>query len=403
MDYVIKMRKNSCSSFLKEDDRALIKSTSLSTKICSQQNFLVSLLPMYAMPQKLLLGNGLPCHGAKIESHPIEFILNKFNRQVWIEGLYARQIDLNNINRYKNPDGSYRNNFDKKQFLEWISAIENNTAICEMEHKNIGRGVFVSPGKILARGVFIPSSGIIKLDPTIEELETKIHCSALQNLNTPEKKIVGLIDPGKIGGILNFINHAPDKEELTNFIFKENDIKQNIATSNLRSTIKFFNGYAIMGLEAIEDIHGGDRGTQLLWSYARSCEYLANNQSNENNKKIILFDNRDKHNGETIDDSEFALKVITIFIDTGEVILRKVASLTRWELMERSPESGLMISTEDPYSITQSKTVQSLIPHKFLQTYLKQNPMADRIIIQAPILKKIKLNFKKRIKNDSYS
>jgi hypothetical protein len=267
-----------------------------------------------------------------------------------------------------------------------------------MENKNMGKGVFVPPGKKLPRGVFIPSSGIIKLDPTIEELETKIHCSALQNLNSPEKIIVGFIDPEEIGGILNFINHAPDKEELINFIFKKDYIKENVATSNLTSTIKFYDGYAIMGLEALEDINGEDQGTQLLWSYARSCEYLINDQFRSNTKKIILFDNRNKHNGEMIDTDEYALRVITIFIDAGELMLRKVASLTRWELMESSPEAGLVISSEDPYSITQAKTVQSLIPHKFLQTYLKQNPMVDRVIIQAPILKKMKEKFEKKDK-----
>lgn len=392
------MRKKSGSHFIKEDDKTLIKSASLSAKNHTQQKFLVSLLPMYATPKKLLLGDGLPCHGAKIESNPIEFILKTINRQTWSEGLYAKQMDLNNINRYKNPNGSYKNDFDKKQFLDWVSAIENNTALCEMENNNIGKGVFVPPGKILPRGVFIPSSGIIKLDPTIEELETKVHCSALQNLNSPEKKIVGLIDPEEIGGILNFINHAPDKEEIINFIFKADSTKENVATSNLRSTIKFYDGYAIMGLEAHEDINGNDHGTQLLWSYARSCEYLISDQSRLKTKRIILFDNRNKHNGEIIDTREYALRVITIFIDTGELILRKVASLTRWELMESSPESGLIISTEDPYSITQSKTVQSLIPHKFLQAYLKQNPMVNRVIIQAPILKEMNLKLEKKDK-----
>ena len=65
MDLNVKMKKKSGSHFLKEDDKALIKSVSLSTKIHSQQKFLVSLLPMYAPPKKLLLGDGLPCHGVK--------------------------------------------------------------------------------------------------------------------------------------------------------------------------------------------------------------------------------------------------------------------------------------------------------------------------------------------------
>lgn len=350
---------------------------------------LVSLLPSYSAPIKLLFGNGLPCHGTKIESQSVKCILSKINRQVWSEGLYVEKKDLNKIIRYKNTDGNYKNDFNKKQFLEWIRSIENNTALCEMENERLGKGIFVPPGKVLPQHTFIPSSGVIKLEPTIEELETKINCSALQDLNFPEKKIVGFIDPEKIGGILNFINHAPDKEEVANFIFKESSTETNIATSNLRSVIKFYDGYAIMGLEVFDDINGGAHGTQLLWSYARSYEYIGNEYSKSCNKSILLFDYRDKHNGETIDVNKYTLRKLSIFVDTGEHILQKVASLTRWELMESSPESCLIMSTEDPCSVMQSQPVQSPIPYRLLQKYLKQNPLADRLILQVPILKEL--------------
>lgn len=351
---------------------------------------LISILPSYNAPLSILYSNGLPCHGAKIESKPIEYALRKIKRQVWVEGLYLQKNDLNKIIRYKNSDESYKNDFDKKQFLDWVKIIEMNTSLCEIENKSIGKGIFVPPGKLFPKGTFIPSSGIVKFDPTVEEFETKINCSALQDLNSPEKKIIGLIDPEKRGGILNFINHAPDKEEITNFIFKASFIKENVATSNLRSVIKFYHGYAIMGLEAFEDIEGGEYGTQLLWSYARSCEYLGNDSSKSCHKSILLFDNRDKHSGETIDINKYTLRGITIFIDAGGLILQQVASLTRWELMEKSPQSSFIMTTEDPYSITQSKPVQSPILHKFLQDYLKKNPLADRIILRVPILSDMK-------------
>ena len=69
---------------------------------------LVSLLPSYSAPIKLLFGNGLPCHGAKIKSNPIEYIVREIKRQAWVEGLYVRKKDLNKIIRYKNPDGNYK-------------------------------------------------------------------------------------------------------------------------------------------------------------------------------------------------------------------------------------------------------------------------------------------------------
>lgn len=355
------------------------------TLACSRkyEDEFISLLPAYAQPEALLISDKLPCHGAKIKNSPIGYILNEFKRKVWTEGLYAKKDDLLKIKRYKNPDQGYKNDFDKDQFLCWVKTIEENTAICDMENKNIGKGIFVPPGKKLLKGTFIPSSGIIKLDPTKEELETKTHCSALQDLSSHKRKIIGFIDPEKIGGILDLINHSPDVEELENFKFREPLTKEHIATSNLNCMIKFYNGYAIMGLEVFKDIDGGKEGKQLLWSYARPCEYI-DDQFNSN-KMLLLFDNRCEHNGETIDPSNYILKIIDIYMDTGEVMIRKVASLSRWELMESSPESRLIISTEDLYSSNQSEAIQSPILMGYLQAYLKKNPVADRIILKVDL------------------
>ena len=249
-----------------------------------------------------------------------------------------------------------------------------------MGKKEIGKGVFVPYGKKLPKGTFIPSSGIIKLDPTEEELATKIHCSALQDFNTRTKIIYGFIDPVQKGGILDLINHAPDKNEIAHFDFQNPIIKERVATSNLKSTIKFYNGYAIMGLEVFEEIDGGEHGQQLLWSYARSCEYLENNTSKLERPILFLFDNRNDHNGKTIDPRYYALRKINIFIDNGELMVQKIASLTRWEIMEDSPDSGFIILMD--YNATnQDESMQRLIEKSFLQAYLQKNPIADRIIL----------------------
>lgn len=297
-----------------------------------------------------------------------------------MEGLYVNKIDLDKVKRYKSRDGHYKNDFDARQFLEWVKSIEENTALCGMGKKEIGKGVFVPYGKKLPKGTFIPSSGIIKLDPTEEELATKIHCSALQDLNTRTKTIYGFIDPAQKGGILDLINHAPDKNEIAHFDFQNPIIKERVATSNLKSTIKFYNGYAIMGLEVFEEIDGGEHGQQLLWSYARSCEYLENNTSKLERPILFLFDNRNDHNGKTIDPRYYALRKINIFIDNGELMIQKIASLTRWEIMEDSPDSGFIILMD--YNATnQDESMQRLIEKKFLQAYLQKNPIADRIIL----------------------
>lgn len=343
---------------------------------------LISLLPSYASPATILMGNKLPCHDAKIERQPTEYLLEMLKRQSWVEGLYVRKEDLNKIKRYKNADGSYKNDFNENQFLKWVEHIHENTAVCDMEDKTVGKGVFIPPGKKLPKATFIISSGIIKLDPSIQEFETKNHCSALQNLNCPKKTIYGFIDPEKKGGILDLINHAPEKEEITNFKFKNHVIKEYVATANLKSTIKFYNGYAIMGLEAFEDIHGGEQGKQLLWSYAQSCEYLSHSAFTSNQKSILLFDNRSDHNGEIVDTSNYILTDINIFIDTQEPILLNVGSWTRWELMENSPASELILSIEDPFSSNQSAATPYSISYGSLQKYLKQNPLAERIIIK---------------------
>lgn len=338
---------------------------------------LISLLPFYSLPKTLLYANEFPSNVEKIQNIPTEVILNKINRETWVETVYVDKTDLHRIIRYKDKDGNYRNDFNENQFVEWIKTIEKNTLLCNMKNKHIGKGVFVPPGKILAKGTFIPSSGIIKLDPTIEELETKIHCSALQDLNSPNKKIVGFIDPEKKGGILNFINHAPDLDELANFRFKSSSVKNNVATSNLTSTIKFYNGYAIMGLQAREDINGGEFGTQLLWSYAHSYEYIADEQPH---KKLFLFCRKDMHECDTIDANCYEFIEISLFIDSGDLILHKATTLTRWELMESHPTSSLNLVAEDPF--TSSKKITSKITYKHLQEFLKKNPIADRVIIK---------------------
>ncbi len=315
-----------------------------------------------------------------IVKRSIDQAILELNRTVWTEGLYVKKNDLTKIKRYQNSDGSYKNDFDEQQFLRWVKTIEKNTAICNMENKSLGKGVFVPYGKKLPQGTFIPSSGIIKLNPTEEELATKVHCSALQDLNTPKKTIYGLIDPAQTGGILDIINHAPDKNEIANFNFYNPSIKKRVSTSNLCSTIKFYNGYAIMGLEALDDIDGGEMGQQLLWSYARSYEYLNQNTSKLGQPTLYLFDNRNGYQGKIIDPHLYSLRTINIFIDKGELIVKKIASLTRWEIMEDSTYSEFLILAH-PNAENPDETEQLCIERSFLQSHLQKNPIAYRIIL----------------------
>ncbi|MHB1949066.1 MAG: hypothetical protein ACYCQI_13240 [Gammaproteobacteria bacterium] len=334
----------------------------------------VNLLPNYTPSSILFMGAKLPRH-ATVERLPTSILLNTLSRLEWVEGLFARQEDLDQIIRYRNTDGKLKNDLDEQQFINWIRAIEENTAICDMENYHIGKGVFVPPDKLLAKNTFIPASGFIKLDPTPEEYACAMHCSALLDLNSKDKKIIGLIDPANWGGILDLVNHAPNLSELINFEFKSSAIKNTVATANLRSKIKFYQGYAIAGVEVIEDIVGGKYGKQLLWSYAQPDEYIIHN------KNLLLFDNRDEYSGEIINETNYRLRMIDIYIDGGELILQKIASLSRWELMKKSPNSGLVIASEDPFSSLQAQAIPSLIPHRYLQSYLLKNPSADRVII----------------------
>jgi len=355
--------------------------------ILPENEELISLLPYDLPPETLLIGDRLPCHGAKITNQPTKYILNMLRRQAWSESLYVRKNDLENIPRYKNPDGRYKNDFDENEYLIWVNCLKENLAICDMENNLLGKGVFVPPGKRLPKGTFIVSSAIIKLNPTKKELETKVHCSALQDLNYPEKNIIGLIDPGEIGGILDLINHAPDKEEIVNFTFKSQSVKMDVATSNLRCKIKFYKGYSIMGLEVVLDIDGGESGMQLLWSYASPDEYLSHDFFKSVNQSILLFYNQNDHNGETINVINSHLREINIFVDMGELTLKKLATMTRWELMERSPKANLILSTQDSWLSIQLVAIQASITYGFLQSYLKENPQADRVIIKMPFFK----------------
>lgn len=340
----------------------------------------IALLPTYKSPDTLLVSDAIPCLGKGIVSKPTEQIIIELERQFWAEGLYASKKDIDEVKRYRGLDGAYKNDFDERQFLDWLKTIEENTALCEMENKDLGKGVFVPQGKKFTKGTFIPSSGMIKLDPTEEEFATKVHCSALQDLNTRTKTIYGFIDPAQKGGILDLINHAPDKNELAYFDFQKPKIKEQVATSNLKSTIKFYNGYAIMGLEAFEDIDGGEHGQQLLWSYARSCEYLENTTSKLVHPTLFLFDNRNGYNGKIIDPRYYALRTIDIFIDNGGLMIQKIASLTRWEIMEDAPDSEFIILMDNNPK-NQDEPQQRYIEKSFLCTYLQKNPLADRIIL----------------------
>ena len=347
--------------------------------LCIDEEHFVSLLPLYSSPETLLISNSLPFPGKEIESKPTAQIIKDLERHSWVEGLFVRKNDLDRVKRYTNRDKRYKNDFDAHQFLSWVKSIEENTVLCDMEHKAMGKGVFVPCGKKLPKGTFIPSSGVIKLDPTAEEMATKIHCSALQDLNSLTKTIYGFIDPCRKGGILNFINHAPDENEMAYFDFLHPAIKDKIMTSNLKSTIKFYDGYAIMGLEVIRDIEGGDYGQQLLWSYARSCEYLESDESQVTRTTLQLFDNRNGYSGKTIDSGDFTLRNINIFIDNGKEI-KKITSLTRWELMEDSPGFGFILLT-DNQGINRGEAKQLFIDKKMLQAYLQKKPRADRIIL----------------------
>jgi hypothetical protein len=336
---------------------------------------IVSLLPSYSAQKTISISQKLFCHGGKLEIRPIDYILNEINRQRWVEGLFVNSIDSPKIKRYNDSEQLFKNDFNQLEYLAWVKAIEDNTTICNMENKNVGKGVFVLPKKVLPQKTFIPSSGIIKLNPTTEELETKINCSALQDLELDKPNIIGFIDPEKMGGILNLINHAPDKDELANFDFISPSIQTQIATYNLKCLTKFYNGYAIMGLEVVNDIYGGEYGNQLLWSYAQPWEYI--NDYSESCKPLFLFDARERYNGEIIDINSYALKIIDIYIDTGKSMIHKVAALTRWELLISSPEKRLMVTSQD-----QSYTIQSPILYSYLQFHLQKYPLANRIVLK---------------------
>jgi hypothetical protein len=82
-----------------------------------------------------------------------------------------------------------------------------------------------------------------------------------------------------------------------------------------------------------------------------------------------------------IDPRYYVLRKIHIFIDNGEFMVQKIASLTRWEIMEDSSNPGFIILM-DYNAKNQDETKQLLIEKSFLQAYLQKNPIADRIILE---------------------
>lgn len=342
---------------------------------------LIALLPVSDDVTRLWLADGLPSLGFNMEQQPVKRLLKALKRRRWVENLYVAKTDLAQIKRYKNNLGEFKNDFDESTWRQWLKDITDNIAICTMANKIVGKGVFVRPGQLLPKGTFIPASGIIKLNPTTEDFATKNHCSALQDLSSQDHNIYGLIDPEQQGGLLDLMNHAPLLEELTYFKFKSVSLQNQVATANLQCRIKFYQGYAIMGVEVIEDIRGGICGTQLLWSYAQPDEYLLYQPMTQ----LLFFDKRQDHVGKTLAPYIYQWAYVTLWVDMGRAILHKVATMTRWQLMTLPADGSLSFSHTDPALTAPLEALQSVIFFDYLKTYLRNNPLADRIIFSLPV------------------
>jgi hypothetical protein len=61
-------------------------------------------------------------------------------------------------------------------------------------------------------------------------------------------------------------------------------------------------------------------------------------------------------------------------------MVQKVASLTRWEIMEDPTDSEFLILV-NPNTKNPDETEQFYIERSFLQSHLQKNPMAYRIIL----------------------
>ena len=68
-------------------------------------------------------------------------------------------------------------------------------------------------------------------------------------------------------------------------------------------------------------------------------------------------------------------------------MLQKVASLSRWELMESDPKSELIFSIKILTHLANQILLGPRIFYGTLQTYLRQNPIADRVIIRCQRIK----------------
>jgi len=80
------------------------------------------------------------------------------------------------------------------------------------------------------------------------------------------------------------------------------------------------------------------------------------------------------------------LRTIDIFIDKAKLIIQKIASFTRWEIMEDSPDSEFLILMH-PNAKNPDEPEQFYIEQSFLQSHLRKNPMACRIILDVKTMK----------------
>lgn len=221
--------------------------------------------------------------------------LHTFFRQIgrqWFNGLKIRPEDKKKLIRYDGED----NQFTFKEHCQWAEEVFNKTVIRKINNE-IGVGLFVAEGQVLAKGVFIPASGVI--DFSLLQLENS-HCSPYYYNS---KK--ALIDPSQFGNPFDFSNHAFDKQDLHELMEFDPKLEEKVAAPNLRFCYKSYNGYRIQGVEVIQNIQGGQ---QLLWSYANVGDYF--NDQNRLKKPLLLFNT----NGRVIDPIYYRLKMFCLCI-----------------------------------------------------------------------------------------
>ncbi len=339
------------------------------------------ILPSSSFPNGLPISDKPPTLDGKIEVKNIlsaQVWEEKFKRK-WHDGLIGKTSELKEFDKLVSDYKDQPLTFTSQDFLKLAQVFYSKIAICKIDN-DIRWGLFVRPGQVLKKGSLLLYSGI--LDFSLNGLKNNSHALAVPNkLN----KCIALVDPTRYGygGLCDLSNHGFTKKQLeTFFIFKNPNVLETIATSNLQLVGGYYNGLPVYFLEVNEDILPGQ---QLLWHYSPPSEFL--DQNGNLKKPMQLFGK----NGQAIASDQYTFNYCQIVVRSTINAESDFSclSLPRWQIEYLAFQDIFHSLEEGEYFSIKSDPLGYKVPRKLIKETLEKNPEDVSFFFAAPDQKNV--------------